>query len=991
MRGQDPSTVEPSQPLPALDAVDGNRPPRAALFRAAGFPTIDAPALDDASLDALAAGLPLDVLDSPRALAERLRLARFDVLVLPYGSAFPVAAWPAIRAFLDHGGGLVVLGGAPLHAPVRALDGQWIAQTRQPSYAHALSIGPAERVRVGDRTCFELTVRFTSEKDFPAEDGTSGPRDAVLTPLATMKGDAVEACSALRIDWLHGPRAGARWVLFPSDAPIDVAAARAAVTDALALASAIDARPVQASVRAGERCEIRARNVVPRPRAGRPSPQLTLECDGRAIEGDTIDTTGFAPGLHRVQVNAGGAAVATTGFVVRDDALLARGPRLTVGRDFLRKDGAVFPIAGTTYMASDVHRKFLFEPNPRLWDADFAAMQAAGVNFVRTGLWTGWSRAMLDDGAIDDGVLRALDAFVQIAAAHGIVVCFDFFAFEPPAFGGVNPWLDPRALAGQRTFVTAIASRFRDCGWIHFDLINEPSYSPPDRLWTNLPIGDEFEKRAWIEFVRARHGDDLLVLRDRWRDASDDPLAMPTESDLTHAMVKQDRHPRKGLDFALFTNDVIARWAADLRRTIRAAAGDSALVTLGQDEGGTSTRPTQQLHAESVDYTSMHTWWNNDDLLWDAVVTKVPEKPSLIQETGIMRLEDEDGFPWRTPDEARALLERKLAYAVMSRGAGAVEWCWNVNPYQPIDNEAVIGLHRVDGTAKPELAALREFAEFFAAAAPWLDDFEPDPIVAVLPHTRTFLNRPGGLGAVKSVVRVLAENFGVVPTAISDQRLTAERLAAARLVLVPAPEFLPRDAAEALAAAAARGAHVVVSGFVEGDGYGEGRDRLVALGLASAGGPVPLAMHQSGDDSSGGLGSEFEDNARQWLRAAAPQDASAARPNIRLIPSPIEFSRDRSALFAALLSELEAARIPVHLRELPPIASRVLLTPRAALVACANEANEDIDGEVHVEIAGKDRALAVPVPAGRARLVLIERATGRVIAATPGAPITDAR
>ncbi len=135
-------------------------------------------------------------------------------------------------------------------------------------------------------------------------------------------------------------------------------------------------------------------------------------------------------------------------------------------------------------------------------------MAELGINFVRTGLWTAWSRAMLDPGAVDEGVLRALDAYVQIAARHGIVVCFTFFAFLPPAFGGDNPYLDPRALEGQRELLTLVASRFRGVHWVHWDLINEPSYAPPDGLWTNRPIGDAHERRAWADWVRARHGDD---------------------------------------------------------------------------------------------------------------------------------------------------------------------------------------------------------------------------------------------------------------------------------------------------------------------------------------------------------------------------------------------------------------------------------------------------------------------------------------------------
>ena len=287
---------------------------------------------------------------------------------------------------------------------------------------------------------------------------------------------------------------------------------------------------------------------------------------------------------------------------------------------------------------------------------------------------------------------------------------------------------------------------------------------------------------------------------------------------------------------------MLSGWARTLRDVLR-AAGDDPLVTLGQDEGGVGYRASQQVMAESLDYTSVHTWWNNDDLLWDGVLTKVPEKPNVHQETGLMSLEDMDGFPWRTPQAAADLLERKFAYSFASRGAGAIEWAWNVNPYQPIDNEATIGFFRPDGTAKTELRVVPALAAFFREAAPYLDDFEPDPVVLVVPHSRLFLGRPGGIDATKVVVRLLSDRFGVVPTAISDLRLTAARLAGVKLVLVPSPEVLDERVAAALLAASKAGTKVLVTGAVDGDSYGLETPSLRELGLL---GPArALALRES--------------------------------------------------------------------------------------------------------------------------------------------------
>ncbi|HEY0789186.1 MAG TPA: hypothetical protein VGE86_11110, partial [Thermoanaerobaculia bacterium] len=670
---------------------------------------------------------------------------------------------------LRAGGNLVVLGGAPFHQPVRFVGGRWVAGVRQPTYAHELLIGPAEALDArgltaslpdgswslpiqGSRTVWALTIRLGTKADLPAEHGSEAHRDGIVRPLVHLvdANGIPRAAPLLEIDRLRGEDAGGRWIFAPSDALLDAASIRAIVARARGGASHLDARPMHASVEAGETPVLRIalRRFVDDSRVVRATLVLRDD-DGReifrtqALPRQALLTfeasvpiqlpSPLAPGLYHAEVAIEGIDVApratTTGFWVRDDALLKSGAPLTVSRDWLRRGGKIFPVVGTTYMASDVHRKVLVEPDPHVGDRDFATMAKLGINFVRTGVWTGWSRAMLNSGAIDEGFLRALDAYVQTAAKHGIVVNFTFYAFLPPSFGGSNPYLDPRALEGQREFLAAIAARYRGVNWIHWDLINEPSYAPPEGLWSNRPIRDGWEARAWRDWVERRHGDDLAVIRDRWRDGSADPLALPREMERGYAQIREDRTPRKTRDFVEFTNDVAAGWAADLRAALRAASGD-VLVTLGQDEGGTWTRPSQQLHAEAVDYTAIHPWWQNDDLLATGVASKVPEKPMLFQETGLMRLEDVDGMPWRPPALAARTLERKYAYAFASRGAGVVEWAWNINPMMPIDNESVIGFFRPDGTAKPELDVVPAYAAFFRAAAPLLDDFDSDPVVA---------------------------------------------------------------------------------------------------------------------------------------------------------------------------------------------------------------------------------------------------------------------
>jgi len=1037
-RPRSPTATEEGSAAPRslhVEPRDPTRAPRALVFRAAGFPAVDAPAIDDAVLDAAFAELPVERAGSVAELDARLSLANVDVLVLPYGSAFPVDAWPRIRSFLAHGGGLAVLGGAPFHEPIRAQPGGgWIRGPRQTAFAHDLLIGPAEAVPSarGARTVlaasadadtgwttilpdatttWALTLRLARNKDMADEHGSAGPRDMLARPLVHVVDDAgtPRGCPLLEIDHHRGDAAGARWVLATSDAKLGAPAIRAIVARALEGSSELRVLPVRAAILPGEPAQMRITQRrffvrdADRSRARAPVARVVVrDARGREIaRSETVlagaeeSRTGvvalrgtFAPGLHHVEVTVAGPsgrpAVARSGFVVRDDKLAASAPKLSVSRDWLRKDGKAFPVVGTTYMASDVHRKFLFEPNPHVWDADVAAMQKRGINFVRTGLWTAWSRAMLDPGAMDEGVIAALDAFVHAAARHGIVVCFNLFAFLPPAFTGDNPYLDPRALEGQREMLTTLAAHFRGNGWVHWDLINEPSYAPRADLWKTRAIGDDHEKRAWNAWLERHHGKDPGALRALFHDPAD-PAAVPRAEDFAQAFVQVARRPRKVRAFQEFKEDVVAGWAAQMREILRAAGG-GPLVTLGQDEGGIYERPTQQLLAAALDYTAVHTWWKNDDLLWDGVVTKVPEKPSLHQETGLMRLEDVDGTPWRSPEAAAKLLERKIAYAFAGRGTGVVEWAWNVNPYMPIDEEATIGLFRPDGTAKPELDAMTDAAAFAATAAPLLDDFEPDPVVLVVPHARAFLGRTNAIDATRIVVRTLAERFGVVPTAISDLRLTRERLAGAKLVLVPSADVLDEPAAKAILEASRAGARVLFTGAIEGDSYGRSGDQVPSLrALGVLGAHRPVAMHEKSAWAGEGWVS-FEGLLQESVRRAERPSVATLSGAVWHEPLPLELAREREPLAKLLGAALAAAGVPTMPGDWG-VAARCLVGPRAALVAVVNERAEPAVRRV----SAFGRSYDVPVSALGARLFVVERGTNRIATATRGEAIAPAR
>ena len=54
------------------------------------------------------------------------------------------------------------------------------------------------------------------------------------------------------------------------------------------------------------------------------------------------------------------------------------------------------------------------------------------------------------------------------------------------------------------------------------------------------------------------------------------------------------------------------------------ATGSQQLVTVGQDEGGIQDRLSPAFWGAYVDFTTNHSWWQNDYILWDSLLAKQP-------------------------------------------------------------------------------------------------------------------------------------------------------------------------------------------------------------------------------------------------------------------------------------------------------------------------------------------------------------------------------
>ncbi|MFD1138459.1 beta-galactosidase [Paenibacillus urinalis] len=531
--------------------------------------------------------------------------------------------------------------------------------------------------------------------------------------------------------------------------------------------------------------------------------------------------------ICRIEAGDGEKRVLRQGYWGKDPALLAEGKLITRSRDYFIKDDRPLPVVGMTYMTSDVARKFLFLPNVNVWDRDMAQMAEAGINWIRTGVWTAYRNIMQVDGHASEEVLRAIDAFLLTAKRHGLQVTFTFFSFTPETWEGMNPYLDPQSVEAQKRFIRSIVSRHTATTHVDWDLINEPSMFDPARIFASGPRSarDPFEKKAFIKWLQQRHIG-IERLQEAWNMS---PAELPNfgsalipEPEEINFDVQDMHQAKKGtrwLDYCLFSMDMHNEWASQLVRTIKELCPNH-FVTVGQDEALGAQRPSPFFYESAVDYTTVHSWWLNDDLVWDGIFTKTPNKPNVIQETGIMYVETPDGRAKRSELELRSILERKYAYAFSTGGAGAIHWIWNTNYYMDNANESHIGALRADGTEKPEADISYAFGSFMKEIRDLFTDRHLEEIAVVFPYSNDFSNRALAFDATTRLTRILSYNLKQPFRAVSEYHLESLDDVSPKLIIVPSPHNMDTGSLEQLFELVERkGLTMLVTGPIGVDAY----------------------------------------------------------------------------------------------------------------------------------------------------------------------------
>jgi hypothetical protein len=459
-------------------------------------------------------------------------------------------------------------------------------------------------------------------------------------------------------------------------------------------------------------------------------------------------------------------------------------------------------------------------------------------------------------GSANETFLRAFDAFVMTVCKHNLQLIFTFFSFFPPLFEGENPWLDPRSVEAQQDFVALLARRYASVELLSWDLINEPSFGDPKKIFAlrPLPHYDRFETAAFQNWLAERHT--LSELQLRWRQTPADipdwqHVCPPDEADFdTYVRNIEARASFQVADYTRFSQDMFCDWAGKMIAAIRAGGGQT-LVGVGQDEAGVRIAP--QFYASAVDYTTTHPWWNIDDLLWDMLIDKTPDKPNLIQETGIMQIRGIDGRSWQSEQANADLLERKFTTGLIARGAGIIQWLWHPNSYMTIDNENSIGLLRADRSAKPELAVMEEFGRLVRALDGRLLEAAASPAVwVVIPYAQWFVRPDTARYGTQQAVRVLGYDLGIIPQMVGEQQLDVLTTARHRphTIIVPAAQLLDRQAWQHLLQFVHAGGTLLVNGIITRDAY----DFPFAPGIADIAEqhlPVPVSRNEHLTDVDG--------------------------------------------------------------------------------------------------------------------------------------------
>ncbi|HEV2116049.1 MAG TPA: hypothetical protein VGR48_08505, partial [Terriglobales bacterium] len=436
-------------------------------------------------------------------------------------------------------------------------------------------------------------------------------------------------------------------------------------------------------------------------------------------------------------------------------------------------------------------------------------------------------------------------------------------------------------------------------------------------------------------------------------------------------------------DYFLFAQESFAEWAQGMRGAIR-ATGSQQPITVGQDEGGYTDRLSPAFFGKAVDFTTNHSWWQNDSLLWDSLVAKQPGLAMLIQETGLQRELTLDQISRRTPENEAALLERKLALSFV-QGSGALEWLWNTNAYTTEGNEAPIGALRADATEKPEAGVLREFAAFAREIGPSLRRPQPPGVAVITSQAAQFsVIQDLQIEAQRKAVRALAYDNHQPAYVVAENQIA--HLGSPRLAILPSPQALTDATWQGLLRYVSDGGNLLITGPVGRNEHWQRVERAADVKVQARLEPLTFRSAEIA------LGTQtvplsFDLEKQSWLEVlrfangASVEQVRHGKGHIYWAAYPVELAegpQPADALYAYVLRQA-GIQPPFELRQPAP---GVLIYPTVLQdsVLYVVESESAVSTKVDLRDRVTGAHLAFNLPSQRAALALIRKSDGTVIA-----------
>jgi len=524
---------------------------RIAIFKDQGFPSIETPVTltPEWLYKNISKDFSITYLDSDEISSkERLNTGTFDLLIMPYGEAFPYNAFENIKEYIFDGGGILNVSGRPFWTPMEKRKGRWQKADIKDPYASFLSQLGIKYYESDKTQGIGLSV--TTSLGFSPVQPTHGNVFPYRIPVRdfskskegmifvkSWKNPYTKTSNKIPNKWCL---IGSRWEENPlnpkkPDAQKNLMAAIEYLSFSIIIhgletdfASYYQGEKVEASLNIINGGKIKESGVIEIEFLDKENnviyateKPIDLQPEKEVILKEIWQPKRFESSFYTVRASLKKNGIILdreeNGFVVIDKDILKNGLSIGIDKNRFIINNKKSLILGVNYYESKLGELVWLKPNLLKIREDFKAMRNLGINFVRIhyhhskwfrDYFSQVSKEPLDqyfqeadmEPLPSERSLRILDAIIQLSQEQGLIFCMDLFSLVPEEMGNPIGWLglrermiDKDKVNVQKEFVKIIAQRYKDVPGITWDLWNEPRLEKKDldllKAWAQEIIG----------------------------------------------------------------------------------------------------------------------------------------------------------------------------------------------------------------------------------------------------------------------------------------------------------------------------------------------------------------------------------------------------------------------------------------------------------------------------------------------------------------------